>query len=72
MREAAEQRRDTEAVVREAHLLQSHAEALPNDHEMRQRCAVYLKGDGALTLTTDPPGAEVLLHRYEVHNRRQG
>jgi serine/threonine-protein kinase len=68
--EAAEHRRDTDAAVREAHQLQAHAEALPENHQIRQRCAVYLKGDGALTLMTDPPGAEVLLHRYEVHNRR--
>jgi serine/threonine-protein kinase len=29
-----------------------------------------LKGDGALTLVTDPPGAEVLLHKYELQHRR--
>jgi serine/threonine-protein kinase len=68
--EVAERARDADAAVREARLLQSHAEALPEDHEMRQRCAMYMKGDGALTLVTDPPGAEVLLHRYELHNRR--
>jgi formylglycine-generating enzyme required for sulfatase activity len=29
----------------------------------------YLAGDGALTLLTDPPGAEVRLHRMEEHHR---
>ena len=67
---AAEQARQADVAARAAHLLQSHADALPADHPVRQRSAVYLKGDGALTLVTDPPGAEVLLHRYELHNRR--
>jgi len=65
-----EQARQADVAARAAHLLQSHAEALPDDHPVRQRSAVYLKGDGALTLVTEPPGAEVLLHRYTLHNRR--
>ena len=34
------------------------------------RYAAYLKGTGALTLVTDPPGAEVALYRYEMVRRR--
>lgn len=51
-------------------LLRQHLAALPEDHTDRIRHLSYLKGDGALTLMTDPPGAEVLLHRYVLHNRR--
>ena len=47
-----------------------HATALPESHPDRAGHLAYLTGDGALTLVTDPPGAEVLLHRYETHNRR--
>ena len=54
------------AVVR----LREHVEALDEHHPTRNAAAVYLKGDGALTLVTDPPGAEVLLYRYERRNRR--
>ncbi len=51
-------------------LLRFHSEALPENHPTRTACAAYLKGDGAVSLVTDPPGAEVFLHRYETHNRR--
>ena len=67
---AAEDARDSGAVARSELVLSEHVDALPEDHEVRQRCAVYLKGDGALSLVTDPPGAEVLLHRQEIRNRR--
>ena len=51
-------------------LLRQHLAALPEPHPDRDALARYLEGDGALTLHTDPPGAEVLLHSYELHNRR--
>ncbi|MCB9760708.1 MAG: SUMF1/EgtB/PvdO family nonheme iron enzyme [Alphaproteobacteria bacterium] len=34
------------------------------------RHAAWLEGRGALSLTSDPPGAEVDLYRYTLHNRR--
>ncbi|MFT4979642.1 MAG: serine/threonine protein kinase/formylglycine-generating enzyme required for sulfatase activity [Myxococcota bacterium] len=37
----------------------------------RGRYATYLRGEGALTLYTDPPGARVRLYRYEPRQRRQ-
>ncbi len=37
----------------------------------RGRFSAYLAGDGALTLVTDPPGAEVRLHRVETRRRRR-
>jgi serine/threonine-protein kinase len=51
-------------------LLRQHLAALSEDHPVRRSGVAYLKGDGALTLVTDPPGAEVLLYRYEPRNRR--
>ena len=39
-------------------------------HDRSGRYAAYLKGTGALTLRTDPEGAEVRLHRYELQERR--
>jgi serine/threonine-protein kinase len=66
----AEARRDEDETARAQTLVRFHAEALPASHQTRQQCATYLRGDGALTLVTDPPGAEVMLHRYELRNRR--
>ncbi len=61
LHEEAEVRRDTDAAL--------EAEALLRVHD-RGRHAAWLKGDGALTLVTDPPGAEVLLYRYEPQDQR--
>jgi serine/threonine protein kinase/formylglycine-generating enzyme required for sulfatase activity len=45
------------------------AEAQLRRHD-RGRYTSTLEGRGAVTLTTDPPGAEVLLHRHESRGRR--
>ena len=50
--------------------LRQHLTALPEDHPSHPSHVAYLKGNGALSLLTDPPGAEVLLHRYVGENRR--
>jgi eukaryotic-like serine/threonine-protein kinase len=68
-REAEAERNETEMARAEA-LLREHEELLPTGHATQQRVRAYLKGDGALTLVTDPPGAEVLLHKYELQHRR--
>ena len=60
-------RRDT---ARSEALFRQHLAALPDDHADRPGHVRYLKGDGTLSLVTDPPGAEVLLHRYVLQNRR--
>jgi serine/threonine-protein kinase len=57
----AERRRDAEAATTCELLLRAHDDGLH---------AAYLRGDGALTLVTDPPGAEVELHRYAFDHRR--
>lgn len=66
----AEAGRDEQGKLKAEAKVRVHAEALPDRHEVRTRAATYLRGDGALTLVTDPPGAEVLLHRYTRQNRR--
>ncbi len=50
--------------------LRQHLTMLPESHPGRSGLVGYLQGDGALTLVTDPPGAEVLLHRYVPYRRR--
>ncbi|MFO0761978.1 MAG: bifunctional serine/threonine-protein kinase/formylglycine-generating enzyme family protein [Byssovorax sp.] len=47
----------------------AQAEALLRAHD-RGRFASLLRGEGALTLVTDPPGAEVWLSRYALRGRR--
>ncbi len=67
---AAEDCRDERVTAREEALLHTHVAALPPDHPVRRESARYLKGDGALTLVTDPPGVDVQLFRYVLRNRR--
>lgn len=67
---AAEEVGDDELRVRAEFALREHMEALPQHHPVRREMATYLKGLGALTLVTDPPGAEVTLYRYEPWRRR--
>ena len=51
-------------------LLRQHALALPQDHAEREDHLDYLRGEGALTLHTSPPGAQVELYRFVAENRR--
>lgn len=39
-------------------------------HDVSGRYASYLRGVGAVTLVSDPPGAEVRLHRFVLRQRR--
>ena len=57
----AERRRDRRAVASLERRIRTHA---------RGRDAAYLRGDGALTLLTDPPEATAELFRYVVQDRR--
>jgi eukaryotic-like serine/threonine-protein kinase len=47
----------------------ARAEARLKTHD-RGRYAALLRGEGALTLVTDPPGAEVRLEKYVLRGRR--
>ena len=67
---AAESDRDPRAAALSEARMQPHLSALPRTDEARVDAVAYLAGDGALTLVTDPPGAEVLLYRYVEKNRR--
>lgn len=58
----AEESRDFRSAARYEILLRLHD---------RGRYAAWLKGDGAVTVLTDPSEAEVLLYRYEEVDRRQ-
>ena len=60
--EAAEARGDAIAAERDTIRLRHH--------DRSERYGRYLRGVGALTLVTDPPGAEVLVMRYEEVGRR--
>jgi formylglycine-generating enzyme required for sulfatase activity/tRNA A-37 threonylcarbamoyl transferase component Bud32 len=44
-------------------------EQLLRTHD-RGKHAAILRGEGALTLWSDPPGAEVIAERHELHDRR--
>lgn len=57
----AESRRDADAIA--------EAEALLRLHDRGQH-ATWLKGDGSVTLHTDPPGAHATLHRFDEIDRR--
>lgn len=65
---AADEARDPAGRRRAELHLRAHAEALPLAR--RGALQAWLRGDGALTLHTDPAGAEVWLERYVVRNRR--
>ena len=66
---AAEKSRDQTATAKAEVMLRAHASALEKGGK-RIEHFVYLKGNGWLSLVTDPPGAEVLLQQYQTQNRR--
>ena len=61
--------RHTEAERRRDRRAAAHFEALMRPHDTGAH-AVYLAGEGSLTLVTDPPGAAVVLCRYDRVDRR--
>jgi serine/threonine protein kinase/formylglycine-generating enzyme required for sulfatase activity len=67
---AAEAVRDAGGVARSELRLDEHVPKLPAGHPVAERAAAWLRGQGALTLRTDPEGAEVQLFRYELRLRR--
>ncbi len=68
--EAAEDARDAVAAARAENLLRIHAAALPEGSAVRAAHFRYLAGDGLVSLTTDPRGAEVVLYDNVTRNRR--
>ncbi len=67
---AAEEAYDASGTKQAEVRLLEHAEFLPWEHPDRSGHFAYLKGVGALTLTTQVPDVEVLLEKYEQKNRR--
>ncbi|MEO0604063.1 MAG: SUMF1/EgtB/PvdO family nonheme iron enzyme, partial [Myxococcota bacterium] len=66
----AEARRESRAASRARLRLEFHLGALPLGHVRRSSGERYLRGDGALTLHSEPSGVDVRLYRYEAHGRR--
>lgn len=66
---AAEAKRDAEAARRAEAFLRTQVAALPEGPDKADHLR-YLEGMAALTLVTEPPGAEVVLYRFETHRRR--
>lgn len=70
LHQEAESERRAYSQMRAERYLQSHTTALPAYNPTYQRAIAYLKGDGCLSLKTDPPGSSVLLYRYVKEHRR--
>ena len=66
----AETARDNTVVLESEAQLRAHVNALHKNSEASKGFSSYLQGTGALTLLTNPPGAEVHLYRYVKHQRR--
>jgi formylglycine-generating enzyme required for sulfatase activity len=66
----AERRRDDAEAQRLAARMAPHVAALSPRDPVRVRAEAYLEGSGALTLLTEPAGAEVFLFRYVLRRRR--
>jgi formylglycine-generating enzyme required for sulfatase activity len=67
---AAERAGDDVRAERAALRLRRHAATLPPDDPLRRRAERWLRGTGAVTLVTDPPGATVTAHRTVSRGRR--
>jgi eukaryotic-like serine/threonine-protein kinase len=50
--------------------LRRHAGVLPDEHPDKASHFVYLEGEGSLSISTAPPGAEILLERFDELQRR--
>ncbi|MBT3219522.1 MAG: SUMF1/EgtB/PvdO family nonheme iron enzyme [Proteobacteria bacterium] len=67
---AAEKSRNDSGKKQAEVQLKAHAEMLSETNTKRVAHFTYLKGTGALSLVTNPPGAAVILQRYSTENRR--
>ena len=66
----AEELRDDKALLQAKAKLKHHASLLDKSDVKREFYFQYIRGKGAITLVTNPEGAEVLLEKFEVKNRR--
>ncbi len=68
---AAERARERAETLRTEGELRELVEALPPGHDARRELARYLRGEGALSLVTDPPNVRARLFRLETKARRR-
>jgi eukaryotic-like serine/threonine-protein kinase len=66
----AEFNRDAIGAARAEFRLRQHVAGLPPKSELRDSHFAYLKGDGVLSLFTDPAGAEVYIESYSINRRK--
>ncbi len=66
----AESVHDDRTALRNQILLRRHAAALPATDPRRRGHQAYLAGHGALSIATEPQGAQVTIRRYQSRNRR--
>lgn len=66
----AEASADDTAATRAILRLERHRASLPATHPAHARATHALRGDGTLTLWTEPPGAEVWLETFTLSHRR--
>ncbi len=67
----AEAARDAERALSAEALLLAHTEALPTGHPERRRTESWLRGDGWLSLATEPAAAQAVVRRCRVVQRRR-
>lgn len=70
LHQEAERKGDKDEQQRTEQLLFEHVKAIPPFHRDFKEHITYLRGDGAVSILTDPPGAEVILYRYVLQHRR--
>ena len=66
----AEYSRNMDIVKQTEIKLREHVDALPTENQEKTRLLSYLKGTGAITLTCDLEGVEILLEAFVPHHKR--
>jgi len=66
----AERQRDSNGALRSRMGAEQHLKELDEAHPRRSSGRAYLRGDGSLTLYTEPAGAYVEVYRYVERRRR--
>ncbi|MBL9102294.1 MAG: SUMF1/EgtB/PvdO family nonheme iron enzyme [Myxococcales bacterium] len=66
----AEAHKREDDAARAEFYLRSHVGALPTDSPVQAQLLTYLRAEGALSLTTDPPEATITIVPYVLRDRR--
>lgn len=67
----AEENREEATVAQYETRLIHHIQALPEENQNRAKYEQYIRGLGAVSIHTDPPGALVFVERYQNSRRRK-